>query len=368
MTPVPQVRQDSSGGARLMSGKLINSLIAALRARTPLNAEHATQAGFSGAVKSGGTRPPPLKLGDFDDNKVYVVAPGFLGQFRSGIKARTKMAEQGRTPKTLVADAGGLREIARTLERLTPTEPESEEPQGYRLKAGAGGRVARLRIEWEERHVYATCCCLGVDFETSEFIVQQTTVNNFEDGSYTYKVTASGAIHVWAEGETPAACDEAVIDNGFDPGRDYGSFVSLESSDERMPFSDVTTAAVAALASATPTTLSNEFTWDEVSWRAISTPGGWGGVSLPNVGVSVYDSGSGVFLASTHRWRVTNFGQSYLSITRKLLDATSTVTAEDVFPLAMGEVSDWQPPPTASPDLDGIIYTTLSDPKLGPYR
>ena len=103
MTPVPQARQTSMPGARLIKGALLNRIAEALQARTPLNAKSATAKGYTGAAKQGGM---PAQGGQalprYDAQRTYVIARSFVQRLAEALpRAFAKVRGGPRAPLRL---------------------------------------------------------------------------------------------------------------------------------------------------------------------------------------------------------------------------------------------------------------------------
>lgn len=362
MKPVPQARQPSAPGARLVRGRLLNEIAEAIQARTPLNAQTSTAQGYSGAAKEGGTKPKqegrPLR---FDANRTYVVSPALLARLNAALRARTT-ADGVTRGAPVDATAGGIEALLRAINWVSPDAAESTTPDGYRLPVG--GRTASLRIELETKTAYADMCAIDVNLP-DEYITKQTTVQTFANGTTTSTATASAVIRTWESGALPTDCAAIVYEDDFDPGFDYGAFISSDYTEEYKPFTDVYSAALAALAGLSPASSHLDYSWAESEWRS-TTVGAWtvplGGVGVEQGGVAPPAAGK------TMRWRVVNTGQAWLRVSwRHTLPGGSMVTSGTVT-VARGQTSAWQEPPAPSADPAALITVTLFAIAIGPYR
>lgn len=369
MKPVPKARQTSAPGARFVSGRLLNQICEALQARTPLNAEHATAAGYTGSAKQGGNTPPPMQIQPrFDPRRTYVVPPATVAKWAADLKARMP-ADATTRDNGINTSAAGLDALLRAVVDATPDASTATAPEGYRLPLPAQPRTARLVIELETKTVYADLCSLDVHLGDETYVTKQTTVNVFEHGTKTNTATAAGNIRTWTDSDGPTTCDAPVYDDDTIPGFDYGAFVSSSYTEETTPFSDVWAAAVAALpgtAAATPTPA--ELTWPESIWQATTAPGGWS-YGLGGIGTFMDVVTAGLVHAGTFRWRVKNTGQCHIKLFwERRLQSDNSLLASDSINLGRGITSAWQTPPTTPADPADLMYVTLSAIQLGPYR
>lgn len=366
MTPVPQARQTSMPGARLIKGALLNRIAEALQARTPLNAKSATAKGYTGAAKQGGM---PAQGGQalprYDAQRTYVIARSFVQRLAEALRARLPSDGVTRTAP-IQATAAGIEALLRALDTVTPAAFVASAPAGYRLPSGVE-RVAIMTLEMESKAVLADMCSLSVHMLAETYVVKETTVNTFEHGTQTITLTAAGNIRTWQPGDTPTSCEGAVYEAGSTEG--LGDFVSSAFTEETQPFSAVREAAVAALAGAPATATEEEFQWPESLWQATTVPGAWSHL-LGYIGCSpsVGDDAP-IRDAATLRWRIKNTGQCHIKLfwERRLAEGDDLVT-DGTLNIPQGATSAWQSPPDASADPSERIYVTLSAIQLGPHR
>lgn len=368
MKSAPLVSQDGGPGARLMTGRLLNQIMDAVRARTALNAERSTAQGYDAKGASGAAAPPPRmrapQRAAFQPGRSYVVQPSFFEKLAADLAARTPMGwRAGATPGP-EATAAGLRDLMELIRRLSPDAATVSMPQGFRLPGSEGQRTAGLRIEIQTRICYADQCVLAVDAGTQQFEIVQTTVNVYEHGSVTATATASGDIRAWAPGDDPDACAAPVYDNDRDLGFDYGAFLSDSYDVTYAPWSGVWEAAVAGLASVTPAASATLFTWAESEWRAVSASAWSSTVGY----VGVIPAADLPFSATTVRWRLINEGQCALGVTWQHRGPGGTLLTSGTIRLPRGATSEWQEPPTLIADPDELRLVTLSGIDIGPYR
>lgn len=365
MKPVPPARQPSAPGARLVTGRLLNQICEAIRARTPLNAAQSTAQGHAGAVAEGGAKAPAAQVPPrFDAGRTYVVPGTTIKRLAADLRART-MSDGVMRNAPMGATASGIAALLRAIEWISPDAQNATSPEGYRMPAGKP-RVGSMTIEWEIKQLYADMCSISVDAGTQEYITKQTTVNVFENGSVTAVTSAAANIRTWAPGTEPTSCDATEYTNDTVDGFDYGAFVSTDYTEERHPFSDAIGAAVAGLPGAGSIPATHDFTWLEADWPARSATGGFL-YSLGNIGCSV--GSDGVAFAATFRWRIKNTGQCHIKLFwERHLQSDASLLASDSLDIARGKTSAWQDPPTTPTDPAASMYMTLSAIHLGPYR
>jgi len=365
MKPVPQARQTSTPGARLVKGALLNRIAEALQARTPLNAKSSTGKGYTGAARQGGV---PAQGGQalprYESQRTYVIASSFVQRLVAALRAR--LPSDGVTRGAPIqANAAGIEALIRALTWVTPAAFEASTPSGYRLPSGED-RLASMIVEFERKAVLADMCSLDVREVDEVYVTKETTVNTFEHGTQTITITAAGNIRTWQESGEPTACEAPVYDVGSTAG--LGDFVSSAFTEETHPFSEVWAAAVAALAGATATTPTQDFGWPEGLWQATTAPGGWS-YSLGRIGCSPTGGDAPTRDAATYRWRVKNTGQCHIKLFwERRLEEDDSVLASGSLNIGMGRTSDWQEPPATPTDPDARMYVTLSAIQLGAYR
>lgn len=367
ITPVPLDKQPGSPGGRLVTGRWLNRVVEALRARTPLNAAQSTPAGYSGAAKNGGAPPPKQATrGRYDPDRTYVLSAGWFDKLQADLRARTPLDEASRVSGGFAGSARGIRAALRCMDWISPEVVSATMPAGFRMPAPLD-LVARLRIEVETKLVRADMCALSKDWEAGEFVTKETTVSTYEHGVVTNTVTAGGNIRTWAEGAEPDECAAPVYASDRDDEVEYGDFLSSDYHEDRTAFSTVWDAAIAALPDVAATAVADEWAWPKSLWPSVSAPGGFDGYSLGSYGVGSVLALESLF-ADTSRWRAHNLGNCDIELVWDLLDSANVSTGTDSLVLRAGATSDWQPAPTLDSDPANRRVLTLSAVHLGPYH
>lgn len=239
-----------------------------------------------------------------------------------------------------------------TLERL-PVPPPEEPPAGPAI------------LEWEMESFagYASICSLGESFnEAGTWLISWETVNNFENGSNTDSEAASGVISAYGPGETPDACDAPITESDFDPGFDYGDFTGQTYSEVTVPFTDLISNAIGALASAG--TSKSSTTWQRSEWQDVSEEVTPFTQSFGNVYATTGVFGS---TAESKKFRLRNRGSAALRVDCGfygvgLSDVTATLD------LAPGAVSAWQEAPSIDPDPAKYYTAEIRRVRIGQWR
>jgi len=359
-----------------MSGRRLNELLEAVRARTPLNAAQSASGGWTGVVAEGGSAAPPPLSGTFAPGQMHVLTPAFLRRLNAALTARTpnaaseagaagfqiRSAKPGAVTIPRAAPAkptrAALGTLAERLRAITPRQAAQRGPQGYRLNAAAE-KTAGLRVDTELRAGYARVCYAAVDdADTVGFVIVRTVTLQFENGSYTETYTASGEVIGYPPGDPPAApCAEVNFSTTLEEGLNYGAFESQTLNDaDVVPPGEAAAAAAENLGLLAETTA--EHAWQEGEFRAISatpradylgTASSQSGLSSPN------------WTYSRPRFRLTNTGQVRLKATVEWTvgmdgEPTGAATTEDIT-LRPGEASEWINAPHTTPGTyaDGIV-------------
>ncbi len=227
-----------------------------------------------------------------------------------------------------------------TLERL-PLPPPEEPPVGPAI------------LEWEVEAFagYAKICSLGESFnEAGTWLISWKTVNNFENGSYTDSVAASGVISAYGPGETPDECDAPITESNFDPDFDSGDFIGQTYSEVTVPFTDLISHAIGALASAG--TFKSSATWPRAEWQDVSKEVTPFTQSFGNVHATTSVFGS---TAESKKFRLRNRGSAALRVDCGFYGVgLSDIT--DTIDLAPGATSAWQE--VSAIDTDPAKYYT----------
>lgn len=227
---------------------------------------------------------------------------------------------------------------------------------------------ARLEWEIETFKGNATICALGESLiDPGNWVIIETTVQNFEFGSYTDTVTASGVVSSYAPSDPPPpACDEPVIASTQDDEFEYGNFESSEYSETLEPFSSLASPAIAAVGLFGSSGSYSEWTLN--NWHDIST-----GVIPFSVGlgvVSVFYDVTGAE-ANAVRFRLHNRGSCALRVNCGHYGSGLTGGAsdldQDIF-LARNESTSWIEAPTIDTDPLKFRNVEIRRVRIGRYR
>ena len=239
-----------------------------------------------------------------------------------------------------------------TLERL-PLPPPEEPPVGPAI------------LEWEVEAFagYASICSLGENFnEAGTWLISWETVNNFENGSSTDSEAASGVISAYGPGETPDECDAPITESNFDPGFDYGDFIDQTYSEVTVPFTDLISHAIGALASAG--TFKSSATWPRAEWQDVSEEVTPFTQSFGNVYATTGVFGS---TAESKKFRLRNRGSAALRVDCGFYGVgLSDIT--DTIDLAPGATSAWQEVPAIDTDPAKYYTAEIRRVRIGQWR
>lgn len=339
--PIPRLTVPDAAGRMLITGRRLNELLRALRARTPLD-----------AARSGTAHLPPVPLPGYRPATTYLMPASFLHRLTQVAEGRhqTPPQEQAQTLGALpqiASTSAGLAAMLDTLHRLTPAQPSSASPLGYRLPTPEG--VARLEWDIETFAASAVVCSLGASAETpgNWVLVQRQETETTLGGGYVDTVTASGLISAYGPGETPPACDEPVYDSTFDPETDYGEVSSSEYSEELLAYADLIPYAIEAVAALDATSSAHE--WPMESWESASKGTPYG-VTFGTVAAGASVEGAG---ATTARFRLRNRGSCAIRVDCGFYGSGLPGGASDVthnVTLPRGGETDWIEPPAIDPD------------------
>lgn len=357
-----------------MRGWKLNGLLAAVRALTPLNTALVSAAGWAGVREAGGSAPPPMPGGRFDDKRTYLVSAALMHRLSTALAARSPQAATqcgpygfgithqfaGQMPRPATggirATHGGLAALRQAATRITPLAPSYAGHDGYRLEIPPRN-PAVLEIETQLTLGFSRVCLEGNQEPLEDgYSVEKTVESIFANGSYTQTWTASGAIQGYGPGGTPDGCAELSYSDTIDPEVDYGAFEDEDTSYVIVPWTGAISAAEAAVEDwGDPGTETYE--WRVTDWRSVSEAG----VSLVHyLGVS----SSNVILPESNGWKVQgyrfrlrNAGGAALRVDYRFTKAPSSTEVAASLVLRRGEQSDWIEPPECAPwDLwDGVI-------------
>jgi len=252
MKRVPQPEL-TPGATHLFKGSTLNGILAALRARTPLDAGQNTPAGHSGV--GGGGKPPSMpRRTRYDASKLYVLSPATAAEFSACLRARLPAAAalrdaQGWLPGNELADdaggggaskvpalGGGADEIAAFLALLQGATPKGNlresTPFGYRMEnVTHTPRPASITLETQDRWAEGFFCTGIVHSGTIYASSVQTVV--YTGGTVNYTTTQPGVgPHVQNPVSNPVrhSCASTTYTDDATPGHSYGSVVSSSTS------------------------------------------------------------------------------------------------------------------------------------------
>jgi hypothetical protein len=365
--PAPQIQTPAGAGARLLSGRVLNRICEALKARTQLNAPGAAPKGKTpGATSGPGSLPLVVEGAKFAPNRVYVVGPKFWARLLAQMNGRKDATQPpGVTPAGLASHSTALGQIEDVLRKLAPpANTLSAGPDGYRLPVVAS-RMASMRLEVEEKLAYASICSQGAASTPDSFLIKLTTTDEWTNGSIISTIEASGVIQTWEPGGGPDECAALVYDTNFDPEFDYGELVESTSEEEVTSHATVFAAAISAANEATPVVTTHSWEWLEAAWRATSDPGAFSHAVGSLVTVGVFTFGGADVRAVTHRWRLVNTGAATLRASWELRNATDAVEEDGALTLGVGQTSDWVEPPAISSAVS--LHYQITRLRVGPW-
>jgi len=361
-------------GVLLMSGRRLNSLLTVVRARTPLNAGLISAAGWAGVREAGGSRPPAMPGGRYEDKRAYLVSKALMRRVAAALAARSPQAATQSGPRgfgitsplagqisrpataAIHSTQHGLAQARQAAAKITPLAPSYSGRDGYRLVIPPR-KAAVLEIETQLTLGYSRVCLeSNADPVEDGYSTEKTVTSTFANGSYTQTWTASGVIQGYGPGGTPDACAELSYSDTIDPEFEYGAFVDEASSHVIVPWTSAISAAEAAVEDwGDPGVATYE--WPADSWRAVSHEGV---SSIHYLGLS----DSNLILPESNGWRVQgyrfrmrNTGGAALRVDYRFIKSPSSTEVAASRVLRRGERSDWIKPPACSPwDFwDGII-------------
>ena len=227
-----------------MTGRLLNGLIAAVQARTQMDAEEVGPQGMSGRNPKGGG-PKILKFRQrFDDRKTYVLSPGFLERLAAAVSMRTPRQAKGMdaagwdadgggiNPRMPTAGAGGhsLRGMLDAIQRATPRDAAETSPLGYRFAPDPRApRYAGLTLQKQD-HWAEAFFCNGISHSGSLY-TSSTSVAHYSAGTITTTSTqVSPGPHLWTATIPFFTCASPTTSDNRIPGKNYGSLISTDAT------------------------------------------------------------------------------------------------------------------------------------------
>lgn len=294
MIPVPTMRTQP-GRTHLVSGRKLNALMAAIQARTQLDAEDAGAKGTRGVMVDGGAQIDSVLNQRFIDGQLYVLTADFLRRLEVAILARTprEAAEQtahGYKPhgaatsaKTPRADrsARGIADVLALLHRLTPRDTGLTTPRGYRFIAPPlPPRPLAMALEVQDRWAEAWFCYAGDggSLPSATLHAIASVTSHFANGDIVTTTTAAGLRVRFPGSADPVECTSPEITDDEIDGFDYGALIETDApvySGASLATEDLKDEAIDALADDGPAY--DAFTW---SWLSDSAQPYFGGLDL----------------------------------------------------------------------------------------
>jgi hypothetical protein len=383
MRPAPQLRIPQGAQTVLISGRKLNEIMTALKARTPLNAASAGAQGVRGVAATGAAGVAALDGRHYDPARNYFLTAAFLERLNRSIAARQPAeaaasdaggfrAGQGRTLPPLpriASSAEGASATAKALALITPRQPAESGPGGWTQEVPS--RTARLALEIETKVSRALICAEARPAE-EDYILEAVDTNVFENGSVVATTTHSGVVQLF---ETEADLEDCAVPDfttTFDPGFDYGGFVDSSYEVDTSSFADLRAAAIAGLTGIAAVAAEQAYEWPEAEWRETSlAPGLISGVGLLSIGATTADAYyPQPWSAAAHwaRWRMHNRGQCVARVNYEVRKVVSgDLVSSGVLNLARNAVSDWWTPPALDTSPAERIAVTFPRVRLGPH-
>lgn len=237
MQPVPQFEL-TPGATHLLKGDTLNALMAAIQARTPLNAAAAGSAGHMGATTGAAPKLAALHKSRFDPHKVYVAGPRFFARLAADLGRRLPAAtgksdalgfKAGTTgpgvkpPAKRDASAAGLAQILAPLRAATPASPVEASPRGYRQRA-VPHESALLSYEWHSGSGSARFDILDAD--ASQTYAHLQRVYTYENGSWQEDYSVDPDLVTWGGDDAELAAPTPDFTSTQDEEFDYGGYIS----------------------------------------------------------------------------------------------------------------------------------------------
>ena len=369
MKPAPSLKAPATAGAVMMRGEKLNELIAALRARTRLD-----------ATATGSKSRPAALPAALDKNKLYFVAPAFWRRLNQATQARiptetAAMGPQGFQPGQgaakplkagISARPGSLPAAAALVRRITPRQFATAGPLGWTAPPPEG-RVAAFRLETESKAATALICA-EVRAEDEEYVILSEYAQSFENGSYVDSINYGGEVETFYAGDPPPVCPLPEYTTTQDFEFDYGGFISSTLTEETVTFETLRSAARGALTGAPLVAGEAHYEWPEAMWREVS--GDEDVVissGLAHLGTSSFGP-SPMASAYAARWRIVNKGQAVIKVdweTRRALDDELLNSGSET--IARGGASEWSAWPTLSTLPDNLFYIDFVRARMGPF-
>ncbi|WP_395737416.1 hypothetical protein [Prosthecobacter sp.] len=346
MIKTPQLKIGPGGGTCLMTGEKLNQLVAAVQARTQMDAKEAGPKGVAGHnPKGGGPKLPPFKQ-RFDAGKVYVLTPGFVDRLVNAVLARVpreaaSMDKSGYNPggagihprmPVASASGGALKQLVEVVQSLTPRDAAGMGPQGYYFAGPERApRNASIRLQTQARWCEGWFCN-GIT-NAGNIYTTRTSVAVYQFGTIT-TTTTQGSIgpHLWNPITNPVrySCTTPTSTDDRTPGFNYGTGPSSNT----ISYSGAVT-LTDALAAATGNvewdgTTTDQHTWNWGEYSAVPSTSGY---SLSLANYARFATGDYMVRIPQYRWR--NLGNLHVGIRWSEGGSTRHIT------LAPGQDSTW---------------------------
>jgi hypothetical protein len=384
MRPAPQLRIPQGAQTVLISGRKLNEIMTALKARTPLNTASAGAQGVRGVAATGAAGVAALDGRRYDPARNYFLTAAFLESVSTAPSPPDSPPRP--PPVTRAASAPGraahsrrchasppARRVpsatAKALALITPRQPAESGPGGWTQEVPS--RTARLALEIETKVSRALICAEARPAE-EDYILEAVDTNVFENGSVVATTTHSGVVQLF---ETEADLEDCAVPDfttTFDPGFDYGGFVDSSYEVDTSSFADLRAAAIAGLTGIAAVAAEQAYEWPEAEWRETSlAPGLISGVGLLSIGATTADAYyPQPWSAAAHwaRWRMHNRGQCVARVNYEVRKVVSgDLVSSGVLNLARNAVSDWWTPPALDTSPAERIAVTFPRVRLGPH-
>ncbi len=354
MKRVPQP-QPTPGATHLFKGSTLNAILAALHARTPLDAAQNTPAGHSGVGGGGGRRPPMPRRTRYDASKLYVLTPTTAADLAACLRARLPAAAavrdaRGWLPGGELADdaaggglskgvnlSGGAGDIALFLALMQGATPKGNvresTPFGYRMEPVASGipRLAQIFLQTQDRWAEGFFCTGIVHTGDIYATAIQTTV--YTSGTIvTTTMQPNIGPHVQNPITNPTrySCASTSSTDNRIPGHIYGSVVSTSTS-----YSGVVTATGALDLAASSVEADPAGPVDAYSWSWYEDTAAPDASTFTQPLAHSQSSGLGDYTVHRPQYRWKNTGSLHIGVQWTESGTTREIT------VAPGDTSSW---------------------------
>ncbi len=247
MKNVPQP-QLTPGATHLLRGSTLNAIIAAIRARTPLDAAQTTSTGHSGI--GGGGRPPPMpRRTRYDESKLYVMTPKTLRDLAACLQARLPATVSARDANGWLPDVGSeipvsgggaakaavmgtsAAELAAFLALIQAATPKGflrqTTPGGYRMTPAPPRPPRDIQVTLEVQNRWAEAYYCYSDFNGGSYYTQKDWTEHWSNGDIHFTTTANMVgPNLWTPGTSLVSCPASTTVDDRIPGKNYGTKTS----------------------------------------------------------------------------------------------------------------------------------------------